>query len=167
MKVCSCCGEEKDLLFFYKKTKTSYRNPCKECSNKISKLWRKNNPEATKLIKSRHHQKYKNKQVENQVKYQINNPEKHLYNAARGRAMKFGIEFDIEVSDVVIPSVCPVFGVEFKRGTPYAASLDRVDSSLGYIKGNVQVISRLANTMKSNATQDQLNLFSKWVLNNE
>jgi hypothetical protein len=40
-------------------------------------------------------------------------------------------------------------------GTP---SLDRIDSSLGYVKGNVWVISWRANHIKTDATLDELRL---------
>lgn len=39
-----------------------------------------------------------------------------------------------------------------------------IDSSLGYIKGNVQVISWYANCLKSDLTEDQLLRFAKGVL---
>ena len=43
-------------------------------------------------------------------------------------------------------------------------SLDRIDSTKGYIKGNVMMMSILANRMKNNATPEQLVKFSKFML---
>lgn len=45
----------------------------------------------------------------------------------------------------------------------YRASLDRIDSSKGYIKGNVQFVSLMANLAKSNMTDDQMVKFCKAV----
>ena len=39
--------------------------------------------------------------------------------------------------------------------------MDKIIPELGYVKGNVRIISTLANTMKSNATKDQLLTFAK------
>ena len=82
--------------------------------------------------------------------------EKRLWNAAKSRANKKGREFNIELSDIVIPTTCPVLG------TPMVApSLDRIDSSKGYVKGNVRVISKRANTLKNNATIEEIELVLK------
>jgi hypothetical protein len=89
-----------------------------------------------------------------------NNPAKHLFNSARGRAIKRGLTFNIEVSDIVIPTHCPVLGLPLYRTrraiTPNTPSLDRLENSKGYIKGNVWVISARANAIKRDASLEEL-----------
>ena len=91
-----------------------------------------------------------------------------LRNAKR-RAAKVGREFSIELGDLEVPEVCPIFGVPLVFGATgtscdFSPSLDRIDSSKGYVKGNVQIMSRLANCMKWTATPEQLLAFSLGVL---
>lgn len=104
----------------------------------------------------------------NRVKSQ--STEKKMWRRAKNRSVARGLEFDIDVEDVVIPDVCPVFGFPLKenKGKPGAypdsPSLDKIDPTKGYVKGNVQVISQMANMMKYNATPDQLRVFAKYIL---
>ena len=69
------------------------------------------------------------------------------------------------------PKVCPVLGMKLDWGmnglTNNSPSLDRVNNKLGYIKGNVMLMSNLANKMKSNATPEQLNQFSEYHLSHQ
>lgn len=97
-------------------------------------------------------------------------PEKRLLWAARRRAKVQGIAFDIEESDIVVPTHCPILGIELVNTRPRGdsrrdiASLDRVDPTKGYTKGNVEVISWLANSMKQNASPQDLVKFAKSIL---
>lgn len=97
--------------------------------------------------------------------YYERSPAKRLYTDARKRASSLGVLFDLSPGDIEIPTSCPVFGRPFERGTMYAMSLDRITPDKGYTRGNVQVISRKANMMKNNATEEELKCFAKWVLN--
>ena len=76
-----------------------------------------------------------------------------LYSAAKSRAPIKGFSFNLDRSDVVIPEICPVFNTPMVR-----PSLDRIDSSRGYEKDNVRVISWRANMLKNNATKEELRL---------
>ena len=97
-------------------------------------------------------------------------PAKRLLWAARRRAKDKGLAFDIEESDIVVPSHCPILGIPLVNSRPRGdsrkdiASLDRIDNSKGYVKGNIEVISWLANTMKQNASKEELVAFSKTML---
>ena len=88
-----------------------------------------------------------------------------MWKQARHRTLESKMEFTIKVEDIVIPEVCPYLKVPFVALDPQLApSLDRIDSSKGYTKDNIQVITRLANIMKNNATIEQLVQFAKGVL---
>lgn len=85
---------------------------------------------------------------------------------AKERAKKVGLDFNITIDDFKLPKYCPFLGIELThylgKGQLFSnSSLDRIDNTKGYVKGNVQVISRLANTMKSNASKEQLLEFAK------
>ena len=94
-------------------------------------------------------------------RFQDTNYAKKLLYAAKRRAVTREIEFDLTVEDIIIPEYCPVLGLKLQpvqgiTGRDSSPSLDRIDNSKGYVKGNVAVISFRANTLKNNATADEL-----------
>ena len=100
--------------------------------------------------------------------YRKRTRERSLLNASLVRAAKHKMEHNIDLEDIVIPDVCPVLGIKLDRYAPNHApnlpSLDRVDSSKGYIKGNVRVISWRANRLKQAATLGELLAIYEYVL---
>lgn len=95
------------------------------------------------------------------------NPEWYLWDKAKRRAVKQGLEFNLELEDVVIPLYCPVLGYLLKplSGDPRTSpSLDRIDNKKGYIKGNVAVISHRANTLKGDATPTEIAQLHWWLM---
>ncbi len=90
-----------------------------------------------------------------------------MYKQAKARAKLKGHDFTLTIEDVVIPEKCPIMGVKLEwipyGFNPYSPSIDRIDSSKGYTKDNIQVISSIANRMKWNATKEQLLTFCKGV----
>ena len=79
---------------------------------------------------------------------------------AKQRAKKLGLDFNLELSDIFIPETCPLLGIVLERKpgvqADSAPSLDRLDSSFGYVKGNVWVISWRANNIKGNSSLEEL-----------
>lgn len=87
----------------------------------------------------------------------------HLLTEAKSRAKHNGIPFTVTIDDVTWPTHCPVLGIElvYVRGAgtghrTNSASLDRRINALGYVQGNVFVISHRANRLKSDATVAEL-----------
>jgi len=90
--------------------------------------------------------------------------------AAKKRAKNNNLPFDITRDDIVIPELCPYLNIPLvhsrPRGSPRRdiASIDRIIPEKGYVKGNIEVISWLANTMKNNATPELLLEFAHTIL---
>lgn len=74
----------------------------------------------------------------------------------RVNAKKRGVPFDLVKEDIYVPEVCPVLGIPLIRTprekTPGTPTIDRHIPALGYIKGNVSVISWRANRLKMDET---------------
>ena len=87
--------------------------------------------------------------------------------AARTRAKRTGLPCTLELSDIVIPEFCPVFPtIKLNRDNSVQSfdspSLDRLIPELGYVKGNVTVMSAKANTIKQNATPEEIMAVAVW-----
>lgn len=108
----------------------------------------------------------------NSERVKCTDPESKMYQRAKRRAKVKGLDFTIDVKDIIIPKICPILGIDLESkqgisgGQKRSPALDRIDPNKGYIKGNVRVISHLANMMKSHATKQEMITFSKWVLSN-
>jgi hypothetical protein len=83
---------------------------------------------------------------------------KCLLTRARQTSIARGLPFNITLSDVEIPKVCPIFGTPLVIGkrSDNTPSLDRIEPAKGYVKGNVWVISLRANRIKNDATVHEL-----------
>jgi len=128
---------------------------CKECHRQDSIRWRN---------------KHRDRFNERMWEYYGENPDRRLFKATCTTAKKKGFEHDIKRTDILIPESCPYLGVPIdlertrNQRNRYGPSVDRIDSSKGYIKGNIEVISYQANKMKNDATEDELIAFAIGVL---
>lgn len=94
---------------------------------------------------------------------------KHIFRLIKNRAKSLNREFSLVEEDLIPPKLCPVFGIKLTlsrnlthsrnfRKSDHAdlASVDRIDSSKGYTKENIRIISLRANLLKSDATLYEL-----------
>jgi len=101
-------------------------------------------------------------------RYRLQNPANALWSAAKNRATRAGLSFDLTVEDIVIPDVCPVFGIPLIWAgggrTDNTPSVDRQIPTLGYVRGNIVVISWRANRLKNDASPDELQRLAAYTL---
>jgi len=88
----------------------------------------------------------------------------HMLHGSKNRAKNSGQDHNISVDDIVYAwpedNLCPALKLELKfceKGFGASSpTVDRLDSRLGYVKGNIAVISGRANRLKSDATLDEV-----------
>lgn len=130
-KTCIECGIEKEFTQFRinRNGKTQYRR-CKKCYHKMN--WR----------------------------YFKTHPVKIMVQSAKYRAKRDGLPFSLKESDITIPDVCPVLGYKLAAGDrhnhDFAPTIDRLKPELGYVAGNIIIVSYWANRIKNDATIDEL-----------
>lgn len=164
--LCRVCKQEKDTSCFTRiKGTDRYKTICKQCRREVeypktkekmrdrARAYYRDNREDV-LIKSRERRKvYRNRE---------------MVRSAKERAKKMGLPFNITAEDVIIPNYCPALGIPLKIGTghptPNSPSLDRIVPELGYTKGNVMVISHKANTIKNDATPEEIKRVADFYL---
>ena len=81
------------------------------------------------------------------------------FRSKKANALRTGYTWDIEFGDIMWPSQCPILGTELDYFAECAQenspSFDRIDSNLGYVKGNVIIVSWRANRIKNNGTAEE------------
>ena len=151
----------------------AYRKRQSDAQKEKNKEWQETYRDKNRnLINQRNKNRYEdnpNTQAARSARCAEKNPERTLWYGAKRRAKDFAIDFNLEVSDIVIPEKCPYLKCVLKvlrgKGSRWdAPSVDRIDPSKGYVKGNIEVISRKANIMKSNASKEELLSFSHEIL---
>ena len=123
------------------------------------KAWRASNREKCREYSRVKYLKYPERCRQSVKKAHLKNYENKLLHSAKQTSRDNGGTIDINVSDIVIPSVCPLLGIRLDRSAtalsdnlPY---IDRIDPSKGYVKGNVWVTSWRANKLKSDGTSEE------------
>lgn len=148
-----------------------------------NKSYREKNRETLRENQRRYYEKNKEVVLQRQRKFKEENKERlreegfkrkqespaiTMLTKAKYRAKAKGLEFSIAEEDITVPVFCPILGLPLTYNpgegkTDASYSLDRIDPTKGYIPGNIQVMSSLANVMKNKATPEQLLLFADWI----
>lgn len=152
MKTCGTCKIEKPISEFHKKSAApdglSYT--CKQCASARTRRLYQENKEAK--------QKYA-------YDKRRGDREGIMLTQAKIRARSLSLPFNIEREDIIIPECCPVFPeLTLTVGAGDASpSLDKLIPNLGYVKGNIYVISQRANRIKNDSTVQELQALLHWV----
>ncbi len=96
-----------------------------------------------------------------------------LYNRLKASAKKRNIPFDLTQTDILhldLPITCPILGIPLKynRGKQEddSYSIDRIDSTRGYVSDNIIVVSWRANRLKNNATDIEMKQLAEFYHTN-
>ena len=128
---------------------------------RICKKW----VEANRLENSEAFQRMKERSRLNMRKAWETRPKEMMVIRVKAKCKKLGLPFNLCADDFEMPEYCPLLGLKLERGagkaTMNSPELDRIIPSLGYVKGNVWVISRRANLIKSDATIEEIRMLAK------
>jgi len=101
----------------------------------------------------------------------VNESDHWIIRSKRGNKRRQRTELSVEYYKTLIVDTCPLLNVKltysnFEGRTPdNYATLDKIDPNRGYVEGNVQIVSFRANTLKSNATLEELKMIVKnWTI---
>lgn len=154
-KKCPHCSTIKLFTEFNnnKATKDGKQRLCRVCDNERLKFNRSNRDTKG------YSKKYRTERF-NDLNFRL----RGLLNASKARASSKQREHSITLKDLydLYPedNKCPVFGFELQWNTTgfreTSPSIDRIDSSKGYTKDNIQIISWKANRLKAYATVEDL-----------
>lgn len=142
-----------------------------------NKKWQLKHPgyatQKAKEWQEKNHIKYNEKSKQYSTKSRNNNPFQHKIYEAKKRAKQKNIEFNLNIDYLksIWTGICPIFNVNIfighKKNTLSdinIACLDRIDNTKGYIIGNVQFISKRANTIKNDSTFAQFKMLYDWYI---
>ncbi len=105
----------------------------------------------------------------------IYTPYKYYMKGVKQRFHNYNITLeDLKIQWEKQNEICPYSGIKLKLSTHnqiiknkiICASLDRIDSSKGYITGNIQFVSQAINYMKNNMSHEETIILCKLIANN-
>ena len=137
-----------------------YTDEQREAAREYNRAYRAALPEKTKAALRVSYQRRK-----------VQDPASLLLKGAKERAKNQGIPCTIGKEHIVIPTVCPILGIPITINVlgnnggnrDQSPSLDKVKPELGYVPGNVRVVSNKANRLKADNTIETLEAILKYM----
>lgn len=157
-RFCSDECEEKAKSFLERKWQRGQETNCLICGSILSGS--KNEMYCSKDCQTKAHRL--RHMVYDMERYRSKWWKRKLYSTRRG-ALRRKISFDDNLlnAELLIPEYCPLLGTKLEIGSGQnSPSIDRIDSSKGYTLDNIWIISRRANTIKNDATLEELELLT-------
>jgi len=174
-KVCRKCGIEKPIELFCKdkNRKSGYSKICKECHCNDMRIYNStpSNINGKTIGQLQWNKRWDSEMGKNAKKeHKLRNKPRYLLKGIRKRAKKHKIPFNLTLEDVSIPEVCPVLNIPIyndnhKGFCDNSPSVDRIIPHLGYVKGNVRVISLRANCLKKDGTLEEFMKLIEYLKN--
>lgn len=161
MKICTICLQEKSIESFTmdKHSSTGYRNQCKECIRKRTKeqrVWERRKEGYNASMR-----KYRGT-----IKGALHTS----LSAAKRRSKNSNIPFDLDIEYLIDlfekqEGKCALTGdIMIPKSGRTSPSLDRMDPTLGYVRGNVQWTTWKSNCIKQDMNMEELFIFCEKVL---
>ena len=124
----------------------------------VSKEKRREISRRSRLKNKEHHTAYN---AERLWQIREHNYELYMIGRIRQNAKKTGHIVTITEDDLDVPEFCPVLGIRLdkhatKETRSTAPSVDRIDNNIGYVPGNIVIVSLKANRIKNDATVEEL-----------
>jgi hypothetical protein len=157
-QICLKCKNRKELVDFYKNGCfddgiAKYRSTCKSCI--LSSAATKNKlTYSNKIIK-------KHFSPKNYISTLLNRTSR------RKKEHNIDIQYLLDIYESQ-KGLCNISGIRMTHIHGSAStniSIDRINSDLGYIKGNIQLVCYITNIMKNKFSMEELILFCKEIVN--
>lgn len=131
-------------------------------------MCRKSRYKLTRSLSPEDQEKRREKWRANARETYANDPEQRVFWGLRLKCRRKGIPFSITKDHMKTPETCPVLGIKLERGNDgflaNSPSVDKIIPALGYVPGNVCVISMRANTIKGDGSLQELRAVLNYMI---
>jgi len=178
-RTCTVCKNSLTLDNYYKKSDGKVTGKiCKGCRRERVRVY---NKREDRVLLRRERSKNKTPEQREQLVQKSRDyyatkigRVKSFLKTAKRRSSKFSEECNLDQEYLMnlLGDRCEVTGLEFdysphptNKCNPLAPSIDRIDNSIGYVKGNVRFVIWQYNIMRNELTDDELLFYCERILN--